>query len=74
MEEHYVEVEEVISETEDAILIKLAETEHTVRSSEDAEEISIPKRVILSDSEVTEVGDSGTLVVSERFAKKRGWV
>ena len=56
------------------ILIKLAETEHTVRSSEDAEEISIPKRVILSDSEVTEVGDSGTLVVSERFAKKRGWV
>ncbi len=34
----------------------------------------IPKTVVHDDSEVYKDGDSGTLVVKDWFAEKRGWV
>ncbi len=51
---------ECIRETDDAILVQL----------HDGEEKWIPKSVLHDDSEVTEKGDEGTLVVHQWFADK----
>ncbi len=37
------------------------------------EEMMIPKKVITEDSEVYERGGEGTLIVTEWFARKKGW-
>lgn len=76
MSEYYIEVEEVIRDSDKAILVRVSEDEKTVIAAEDCDrtrEVWIPKSQIHEDSEVSEVGDVGTLVVNEWFAEERGW-
>jgi hypothetical protein len=40
----------------------------------DGEEVWVPQSQVDEDSEVYQKGDEGTLIVSEWFAKQRGWV
>jgi len=70
---YYIEVEEVIRETDAALLVLLGETEHAVRAVEDADEVWIPKKAIDEESEVKGAGDCGTLVVGSWLEKARDW-
>lgn len=54
-----------IYETDDAILV---EADEFVKSE------WIPKSQITDESEVYENGTDGTLIVTEWFAEKRGWI
>lgn len=56
---------EAIVETDDALLVDAAEFD---------EPQWIPKSQIDDDSEVYEDGGKGTLIISEWFAKKCGWL
>ena len=59
-----VEDVEVITETDGAILI----------TSDDTGEVWVPKSQIEEESEVSEAGDEGPLVVTDGFARKQGWI
>ncbi|HUI23280.1 MAG TPA: hypothetical protein VLY82_02690 [Nitrososphaerales archaeon] len=58
-----VEVELAIASTDQAILIRIEDGE---------EEIWIPKSQIHADSEVSEEGDSGTLIIPRWLAREKG--
>lgn len=76
MSEYYVDVDEVIRESDKSILVRVSEDEKAVIAAEDCartREVWIPKSQIQEDSDVNEVGDSGTLIVSEWLAEERGW-
>ena len=69
-----VEIEEVIRETDDAILVRIDCDEDDVLSAEDDEaEVWIPKSQLMDGSQHLEPGDSGEMNVAIWFAKKRGW-
>jgi len=64
MSGHIIEDVEVIHETQDAILVK----------SENLDEDTwIPQSQVQAESEVWKNGQKGDLVVSEWFARKKGW-
>lgn len=68
-----VYVEEVLKETDKSILVQLSEDEHAILDYEGEKPIWIPKTQIREYSEVTELGDTGTLVISRWLANERGW-
>jgi len=76
----FIEVEEVLKETDKAILVKVAESETIVlqqleQASEtglDFDEVWIPKSQIHEDSEVNEMGDVGNLVITRWLAEQKG--
>jgi hypothetical protein len=55
---------EAIAQSDDAILVE----------DEDGEEVWVPQSQIHDASEVWKKGDSGTLVVTEWIAIKKGWL
>lgn len=73
MSEYYIDVEEVIRESDKSILVRVETSEADVIQAQGSREVWIPKSQIQEDSEVTEVGDSGTLIVSQWLAEERGW-
>jgi len=54
-----------VRETDDALLVEADEFD---------EPQWVPKSQIDDDSEVYKLGTDGTLIVSEWFAEKRGWL
>lgn len=54
----------------------IAETDRAIRvDAQDFDEpVWIPKSQVDDDSEIYELGGEGTLVVTEWFARKQGWV
>lgn len=76
----FIEVERVIRETDKAILVKVAESETIVleqleKASDGGQvydEVWIPKSQIHEDSEVTESGDEGNLVITRWLAEQMG--
>ena len=56
-----LDVEEVIAETDKAILVRF-----------DDRELWVPKSQVSDNSDVYEKGDSGNLIISPWFAEKEG--
>jgi hypothetical protein len=73
--DYTIEVDEVLKDTDASILVRVASSEKDVIATNGSDEVWIPKSQIREDdSEVTDVGDVGTLVVSMWLAEERGWV
>jgi hypothetical protein len=56
-----------------AILVECADCEEFEDSSDGEGKCWIPRSQIMSESEVRDLGDTGTLSVSSWLAEKKGW-
>ena len=67
-----VEVTEVLKDTGKALLVRVDESDPVNETTDDGTGW-VPQSQIHEDSEVYQMGDSGSLVVTRWIAEQKGW-